>query len=387
MSLKNVFERIFSALKEELPFVVYNGPGDSQLKGIFQITDQLYTSEDYSESGFIFAPFDDSEPAVLMPLEHSETVSVTMDFKKLDDLIHGLTNPRKTASFDVDENEKQAHINRVEKAVEAINEKRFSKVVMSRRESIHIKDTDPIQIFKNLVQRYPSAFVYIWFHPKIGLWLGATPETLVSIRGNQLKTMALAGTQAFNGTTDVMWGEKEKEEQQIVTDFIVSKLEESIGSESSGVENLKVSAVKTIQAGNLLHLQTEISLRLQPQSNYLKPILKALHPTPAVCGFPKAIAKAYILQNEGYSRGYYSGFMGELNFKEVLTRNPNRRNVENNAYNLPKTISNLYVNLRCMEIKDEMVRIYIGGGITKESDPMAEWEETVNKSQIIKSVL
>ena len=79
--------------------------------------------------------------------------------------------------------------------------------------------------------------------------------------------------------------------------------------------------------------------------------------------------------------------MGELHLKETKSRNTNRRNVENNAYRVQKSVSDLYVNLRCMQIKNQNVLLYVGGGITKDSNAEAEWEETVHKSKIIKSVI
>ncbi|MGC1633197.1 MAG: chorismate-binding protein, partial [Gelidibacter sp.] len=163
--------------------------------------------------------------------------------------------------------------------------------------------------------------------------------------------------------------------------------DQAVGSFQLSNDVIKVTGPKTVKAGNLLHLQTEISMYLKPEASALKPILEALHPTPAVCGFPKEKAKAYIIQNEGYPREFYSGFMGELHLKETLKRNTNRRNVENNAYNVQKSVSSLYVNLRCMQIKNQNIYIYVGGGITKDSNAEAEWQETVHKSQIIKTVI
>ncbi|MBA6153682.1 chorismate-binding protein [Gelidibacter maritimus] len=386
MNLDQFFEKIKKQYDRKLPFVVYKKPSSSKLKCMLQATDVLHAVVDFTESGFVFAPFDSSQDAFIVPIEHAEIVSVEFDkndFSKTERKNH------KTSDM-VDshrESEKLAHINQVKNGITAIEEGCFSKVVLSRRELVANVENHPIEIFKRLLQRYPPAFVYCWYHPKVGLWLGATPETLLNIKGHQLHTMSLAGTQAFEGTVDVVWKEKEKEEQQIVTDFIVESLRESVGNHRSTTDLMTVTDQKTVRAGNLLHLQTEISMRLTPENKDLKPILEALHPTPAVCGFPKDKAKAYIVENEGYPREFYAGFMGELHLKETISRNPNRRNVENNAYRVQKSVSNLYVNLRCMQIKGEDVFIYVGGGITKDSNPTAEWEETVHKSKIIKSVL
>src|SRR5690606_19774936 len=104
-----------------------------------------------------------------------------------------------------------------------------------------------IPIFKKLLATYETAFVYCWFHPKVGLWLGATPETLVNIDGQRLTTMSLAGTQKYNGTLEVNWTSKELNEQQLVTDFILKQLESS--NLKSQTLNLKP---ETIKAGNLV---------------------------------------------------------------------------------------------------------------------------------------
>lgn len=387
MILDQFFEHIKKQFDGKLPFVAYRKPNTSELKSMLQQDNMLHFISDFTESGFVFAPFDNRKYAYLIPLEYSELLSVQID---KEDISKDDIGFYKTASASINPDQhasKLSHINIVEKGIEAVNSGSFSKVVLSRHEVLENIDTNPIEIFKRLLHHYPTAFVYVWFHPKVGLWLGATPEILLSVRGNQLKTMALAGTQSFEGSEEVVWKEKEKEEQQIVTDFIVESLRESVDGSQTSVENIKISGPKTVKAGNLLHLQTEISIHLKPGVVHLKPILNALHPTPAVCGYPKEKAQAYIIENEGYDREFYSGFMGELHLKENISRNPNRRNVENNAYRTQKSVSNIYVNLRCMQIKNKDIIIYVGGGITKDSDANAEWEETVHKSQIIKSVL
>src|SRR5690606_14402210 len=230
--------------------------------------------------------FESREVTYIMPLEHSKIIDV--EFVADDLFEHDIHMNSVSANvFNVNsEVDKQSHIKRVVDCIETIKSGICSKIVLSRREQLEYLENDPITIFKRLLNRYPTAFVYIWYHPKVGLWLGATPETLLSITGNQLKTMALAGTQSFEGSTEVVWEEKEREEQQIVTDFIVERLKSAVDN-SEGLNNtIKVFGPKTVQAGNLLHLLTEISMPLKPEPQLLKSILDAIHPTPAVCGFP-----------------------------------------------------------------------------------------------------
>ena len=194
--------------------------------------------------------------------------------------------------------------------------------------------------------------------------------------------MALAGTQLYKGFLDVSWGAKEKEEQKIVTQAIIRSLENNIAT-------IEVSDAYTAKAGDLLHLRTDIKGTIidKLEKVNLRLLISSLHPTPAVCGFPKERAKEFILENENYSREFYTGFLGELNFRETKSRNSNKRNIENNAYALVKKVSNLYVNLRCMKLEDELATLYVGGGITKDSIPEDEWNETVNKTRTIKHVL
>lgn len=378
MDLDYFFEQIETQFKEELPFVAYRKPNDNQLKSLIQKDSTLHEVVDFTESGFVFAPFDDSGKSILIPLSNSTYINSNFVISRDAEISHKVMNLSKT--------NKQFHIKLVKKAIDKIKENEFQKVVVSRKEDLTISDNHPIEIFKKLLNQYRSAFVYLWHHPKVGLWLGATPESLLKIEGNRFSTMALAGTQKFEGTLNVEWQAKEREEQQIVTDFIVESLS-SVGAEKSAINRIQVSETGTIKAGNLLHLKTDISVNFKPKTINLKQIIQNLHPTPAVCGLPKENTKQFILENEDYNREYYTGFLGELNLKEKTSRNSNQRNVENNVYSTIKTISDLYVNLRCMQLLNDQAIIYIGGGITKDSDPEKEWEETVSKSEVIKSIL
>ena len=114
----------------------------------------------------------------------------------------------------------------------------------------------------------------------------------------------------------------------------------------------------------MLHLKADIQGVIGDFN--LKELLKTLHPTPAVCGLPKQASKDFILQNENYARSFYTGFLGEMNVNEK---------------------TELFVNLRCAEIQGDEVVIYVGGGVTADSNAQKEWEETYAKTQTIKKVL
>src|SRR5690606_24397457 len=104
---------------------------------------------------------------------------------------------------------------------------------------------------------------------------------------------------------------KEKEEQQMVTDFIEKSLKEITPELSTG-------SPKTSRAGNLLHLKTSLTGTLHPKSGNVKSVIEKLHPTPAVCGIPKEEANRFIMENENYDREFYTGFLGELNLSPAL---------------------------------------------------------------------
>ena len=375
MISEDFFQRITTQFNTQLPFVIYRKPNDEKISGRLQNNDNLYFTENFTEKGFVFSPFDEFEKTILIPVENSQSISTQNTFFK--EKLNQNKTFKKTAIFS--EEEQQNHINLIKKGVKAISSNSLEKVVLSRQERIAVGDENPIRLFKNLLSTYTSAFVYCWYHPKIGIWLGATPETLIKIEGSKFSIMALAGTQNYKNTLDVVWQDKEKKEQQFVTDYVIENL-------NPLVENYQVSATETVKAGNLLHLKTMISAQLKPKMP-LKQLLSVLHPTPAVCGVPKKESKQFILKNENYKREFYTGFLGELNFEKTISPRSGRRNIENRAYSITKKNTQLYVNLRCMQLKDKQAIIYVGGGVTLNSNPEKEWEETVSKSLIIKSIL
>lgn len=339
-------------LAKDLPFVVYKKPNAEQVIAMFQQNDTLFTVDDFEEEGFVMAPFYEGV-RFYIPTKHSVVVREKMIKTALD--------IEKTYSVQDQVNAKRDFELLVTNCIKAINDGYFGKVVPSRREVIEIDQIEVIELFRQLITAYPSAFTYVIFHPKVGMWVGATPETLLSVHGNEVKTMALAGTQVNYGQENVEWGEKEKLEQQFVTDFIVEQLKPF-------TTDHEISTSYTKRAAKVMHICTDIASTMTVKS--IQPIIEALHPTPAVCGMPKIEARQFLLDNEGYNRKYYSGYLGELN-----------------RVNRERKSTELFVNLRCMEIESKQVNLYIGCGVTKDSDPESEFFETVNKATTMKKIL
>lgn len=366
MHQNDYFQRLKTQYKYKLPFVCY--AQNLHLKAYLQRDNQLNTIKDFSEAGFVFCPFSSAHPQVIFLENQSEILHSQLAKDEI---------KTSKSQISVSEAKRDNHIKLVSKAIETIKNSDIQKMVCSRKVSIK-KKIDPLETFKKLASKYPQAFSYCWYHPQIGLWLGATPERFLNLERSILKTVALAGT--INAETQPVpeWTAKEREEQQMVVDFIVSALK-------NHSKDLDVGAVKNIKAGNLWHLKSDIKAQIQPE--HLSKIIQDLHPTSAVCGLPKDKAKAFILDNELYQRSYYSGFLGPMHFKHAVNRSKTRRNQEQQAIKSIKRISDLYVNLRCMQVFDNHIELYVGGGITKDSQPEAEYMETLAKSQTLLNVL
>ena len=368
MISSNFFKKISEHLNQKLPFVVFRKPREIKVKVIFQKSSTLHFLNDYSESGFIFAPFDSKKPPVL--LKSDETFELSgFQFEKEQGGAENLAGEEQGG--------KTFYIALVKKAMSEIEAGYFDKVVISRSLKLDCQASS-LDLFHNLLCTYDNAFCYLWYHPKVGLWLGATPEILLTVYNQRLTTMSLAGTQPYTNDERPQWGNKEIEEQALVTNYIEDALK-------GKVKNLSRTDVETVRAGNLMHLRTKISGSIEKGS--LGRIIRTLHPTPAVCGLPKEITKKFILSNENHNREFYTGYLGELNVKFEKQRNNRTLNQENQAYKSIVNTTELFVNLRCMQLKDKIAYIYIGGGITKDSDPDKEWLETVAKSETMMRIL
>jgi isochorismate synthase len=345
--LKTILNKAQSHFDQNLPFVIYKKPNDLPIIGIFQFSNNLFLINDYTEKGFAFCSFD-GQKNILIPENQAETITAEMTIEKVKKSTHN-----NKSKF---ENQKQNFIQLVSNGIKAINKNQIDKIVLSRKEQIELSSFDFVQTFKNNINNYPSAFCYCFYHPQAGLWLGATPEQLLQIQGNNLRTVSLAGTQKVIDDKKPLWKKKEIQEQKFVTDYIIENLQ-TIGLNPTQTEPF------TAQAGTLFHLKTSINAKISDGSE-IKKIIDTLHPTPAVCGLPKEKSKEFILKNEGYDRQFYTGFLGELNIEKQ---------------------TDLFVNLRCMKIENNVVNIFVGCGITKDSNPDMEWEETVHKSITMKN--
>jgi isochorismate synthase len=258
----------------------------------------------------------------------------------------------------------------VELGVAAIEARTVGKVVSSRAARRPLPPGfDPLAAFEELCQQYERAFVSLVSVPGVGTWLGASPEVLAEVTADgHFHTMALAGTQPLLPGVrpqEAIWRQKEIEEQALVSRYIVNCFKQL------RLREYQETGPRTTVAGQLLHLRTdfEVDLKNVPSPASLgTDMLRLLHPTSAVGGMPRVAALDFLAHHEGYDRAYYSGFLGPVNVAAP-------------------GVARLFVNLRCLQLRADEAILYAGTGLTVDSDPAREWQETEYKMQTIGAVL
>ncbi|MGB0175929.1 MAG: chorismate-binding protein, partial [Owenweeksia sp.] len=142
--------------------------------------------------------------------------------------------------------------NLIDQTGKHIENKGWGKVVISRSQQYAVKNLDALQLFHALRRQYPNACVYLLQHASCGVWMGATPELLISGKRGLLQSMSLAGTRRKG--EEHTFEPKEEEEQAIVTRYIRNVLQVQ-----TGVANIRVSERDKLPAGDLIHFVNRIS--------------------------------------------------------------------------------------------------------------------------------
>jgi menaquinone-specific isochorismate synthase len=252
----------------------------------------------------------------------------------------------------------------VEMATKAMAGGAFRKVVLAR-EVLVTADApfDVVAVLERLRTMYPGCHVF-----SVDGFVGASPELLVSRRGDIVRSHPLAGTAPRGGdpTADarlaasLLASAKEREEHQITIDMVHDTL-------LPWCSYVDYEAEPSIVAvANVQHLGTGVEGRLsQPPPSVLE-LVDALHPTPAVCGWPREEARAFIAEHEGFDRRRYAGTVGWVDGKGNGT---------------------WAVSVRCAELDGATARVYAGNGIVTDSEPVVELAETRAKLQAMLSAL
>ena len=356
------------ALSNHLPFFAYRLPKSEIIEIGLQKDLDLMSFQNFEDlkdkHGFVFAPFDlTGKHKSWFIREDLNFSSDKINSESLDELslykneIHSVENNACIEGSDSD------YFSQITDILKALKSKELEKAILSR---IQIekkeKGFDTSSLFFQLCKNYPNAFVSFVSLPEHCAWMGASPELLLKSENNINETVALAGTQALSNSNleEIKWGQKEIEEQAFVSDYI-----EDVFKENS-IEGYKRKGPFTVRAGQITHLKTEFKIENKLSFEDKAKIISALHPTPAVCGLPKLKALDLIKSVETHDREYYAGYWGPIKYDGDF---------------------DLYVNLRTMKIAENQLSLFVGGGITADSVPQKEWEETQHKAQTLLSVI
>ncbi len=324
--------------------------------------------------GFLFNRFADNHPCHpyhikgdLIFSNEEVTISPTLSAERVDEFITTISGtkekPRNESIQTTDATDFELNVKR---AIEEIKAGTLEKVVLARFEDFHLPGNfSASTFFEKICEAYTNSFCSMVYIQDEGLWIGASPETLLSSTEDTFKTISLAGTKKLNegqSLSEIAWTQKEIEEQAFVSRYIINCFKKI------RLREFHEHGPKTVQAGNLAHLKTDYTVNLKEAQfeSLADQMVELLHPTSAVCGMPLDAAKAFIASTEEFDREFYAGFLGPVNFNGS---------------------TDLFVNLRCMKLLGSKARFFAGAGITEDSNPTSELLETQLKISVLKSLI
>ncbi len=250
----------------------------------------------------------------------------------------------------------------VDQAKEFIHHKKFEKIVLARSVEVEARSNfQPTLLSYNLRRKYPECYNFIIQIDSDTSFIGATPERLASFDQGEFKTEGLAGsTSRGNSASEdsalaqsLMNSEKDLEEHQ----FVVRAIGDRLQPYSYQVKHPRQPRVKKLQ--NVQHLFTPISASIK-DGVHIHELIRQLHPTPAVGGYPGPVATPYIRDIEQIERGWYSAPVGWYNLNGC---------------------GEFAVAIRSALLHKNRAHLFAGCGIVEDSDSENEWHETLLKFQ------
>lgn len=269
---------------------------------------------------------------------------------------------------------KRVYLETVARALELIAAGEVEKLVLSREAHYVLgAEVDTGAVLQRLMARHPLSYLFsvpqdLQRHEGRGVFLGASPELLVSREGRELRSNPLAGSVAAEGEAardaaaieGLLRSEKDLAEHRLTARAVARGLEPFCDGVSCP------DRPEVLKAGAVYHLSTPVSGRLREPARDALALAMALHPTPAVGGVPSATALRRIRETEARSRGLYAGMTGWCDGSG------------NGEW---------AVSLRCAAIDGDRVRLFAGAGIVAGSDPVRELAETETKLQTMLGAL
>ncbi|HGY57326.1 MAG TPA: isochorismate synthase [Caldithrix abyssi] len=247
----------------------------------------------------------------------------------------------------------------VQKALDYLRANGLKKVVLARNSRLEFRQApQPEAILDALRVSNPNSFLFLFEGGPNHFFIGSTPERLYYRTGRQLLTEAVAGTRRRGSTPaedqrlkqDLLTCEKDLREH----DYVVQTIEQVLRKFSLDIE--KDEQVGILENVRVQHLLVRFKARLQNDVNDTH-ILPALHPTPAVGGFPTGAALHKISEFEQFDRGWYAGPVGWIGQDEA----------------------EFAVAIRSALLQANTINLFSGAGLVDGSDPEAEWQELENK--------
>ncbi|WP_338777892.1 isochorismate synthase [Metabacillus sp. FJAT-52054] len=271
------------------------------------------------------------------------------------------------APFEMNEHHTEEWLASITKATESIRNGELDKVVLAR--DITLDSETPIDVqgaLKTLINEQQSSFRFI-FENGSSSFIGATPERLVQIKDQHVRSACLAGTikRGSSDKEDQLLERELLEDQKNLEEhaYVVKMIREALLNHCSDLQCPNGPGI--YKTKNVQHLYTPIEGVLNNQSSLLD-IVKHLHPTPALGGLPQEKAMSMIREIEPMHRGWYAAPIGWLD-------------TEGNG--------EFAVAIRSSLVKENSAVLYAGCGIVKDSNPKMEYEETKMKLRPMLSAL
>ncbi len=256
---------------------------------------------------------------------------------------------------------------RIDEALSLIRSEVLEKIVLSRKTVLKFESVlNPIQLASELQAATHDCYVFCFNFEQGNAFVGATPERLFYRQGDRLESEVIAGTRmrGENPTADerlaieLLTSDKDQREHDIVRKSIRQKLHQF-------VDHLSVdSQASILRLAQKQHLKSNVegTLKREVDDGVL---LKRLHPTPAVGGYPTDNALPEIARLEPFSRGWYAGPIGWIGSNSI----------------------HFAVAIRSGLISHDELGLFSGAGIVRGSEPAQEWQEVDNKIQDFINVL
>lgn len=264
--------------------------------------------------------------------------------------------------------DRRAWSSSVARSAGAVGRGRIDKVVLARRVDL-VADValDVPAILRRLEESAAGSTILAFERPGGRTFLAATPERLAETHGRTFHTVALAGTRGRGGDADeddrlaaeLLASEKDREEHHVVVAMLRETLR-PLASEVRIAPRPHVVRLRTVQ-----HLATEVSGTLRDDTNLLA-LVEALHPTPAVGGWPRDLALELLDEQEHLDRGWYAGPAGWLGLDGD---------------------GEFVVAIRSGVVAGTGASLFAGCGIVGDSEPDREWEESELKLRALGAAL